>query len=239
MTGTRSPRSTGRCQAHRITGGRAQPRRGHRRAGWPGRGSCPPRHPHPRQLPLLPLDPGRVPPSRRANEATPGRRMPAPSISPRPTTSISSSRADSRTWPDPIELEQPEVADLGQQPVQGGLIGDRAGDDGVLHVRADLEAFDPGGPPPVEDALEPDLIARVQAHVPSFGSGPWTCTLRTGDGIGVTRRWPMRVESFRDGAGTMAPPGSGPRSSGRAAHDYDGFGQRRMIAGGADRAGYR
>jgi len=60
------------------------------------------------------------------------------------------------------DQEQPEVAHLGQQPVQGGLIGDRACDDGILAVAADLEALEPGGPPPVEDALDPDLVARVQ-----------------------------------------------------------------------------
>ena len=51
------------------------------------------------------------------------------------------------------DQEQPEVAYLGQQSVQGGLIGDRACDDGVLPVAADLEVLEPGGPPPVEDAL--------------------------------------------------------------------------------------
>src|SRR5262249_59028191 len=67
------------------------------------------------------------------------------------------------------DQEQPEVANLRQQPVQGGLIGDRARDDGFFPVAADLEILEPGGPPPVEDALDPDLVARVQAHVPSFG----------------------------------------------------------------------
>ena len=70
-----------------------------------------------------------------------------------------------------LDQEQPEVTYLGQQPVQSGLIGDRACDDGFFPVAADLEALEPGGPPPVEDALDPDLVARVQAHVPSFGLG--------------------------------------------------------------------
>jgi hypothetical protein len=35
-----------------------------------------------------------------------------------------------------------------------------------------LQVLEPGGPPPVEDALDPDLIARVQALVPPFGLGP-------------------------------------------------------------------
>jgi hypothetical protein len=51
------------------------------------------------------------------------------------------------------DQEQPEVAYLGQQPVQGSLIGDRADDDGVLPVAADLQVLEPGGPPPVEDPL--------------------------------------------------------------------------------------
>src|SRR5437763_14379802 len=66
------------------------------------------------------------------------------------------------------DQEQPEVAYLGQQPVQGGLIGDRARDDGFLPVAADLEVLEPGGPPPAEDALAPDLVTRVQAHAPSL-----------------------------------------------------------------------
>src|SRR5215472_101650 len=76
------------------------------------------------------------------------------------------------------DQEQPEVAYLGQQSVQGGLIGDRACDDGFFPVAGDLEVLEPGGPPLVEDALDPDLVARVQAHIPSFGLGPWICTLR-------------------------------------------------------------
>lgn len=36
---------------------------------------------------------------------------------------------------------------------------------------------------------------EFKARGTSLCLGPWMCTLRTGDGIGVTRRWPMRVES--------------------------------------------
>src|SRR5207244_4227332 len=110
------------------------------------------------------------------------------------------------------DQEQPEVADLVQQPVEGGLIGDRACDDGFLPVAADLEILEPGSPPPVEDALDPDLVARVQAHVPTVGLGPCLCTLRTGAGIGVTRRWLIGVESFRDRGGTMVPRDGAARS---------------------------
>jgi hypothetical protein len=52
------------------------------------------------------------------------------------------------------DQEQPEVAHLGQQPVQSGLVCDRACDDGFVAVAADLEAKlnVPG--------LRPDLVLR-------------------------------------------------------------------------------
>jgi len=68
------------------------------------------------------------------------------------------------------DQEQPQVAYLGQHAVQGSLIGERACDDGFLAVAGDLEILEPGGPPPVEDAFDPDLVARVQAGVPSLRS---------------------------------------------------------------------
>ena len=40
------------------------------------------------------------------------------------------------------DQEQPEVTHLGQHPVQGGLIGDRAADDGFLPVAGYLEVLD-------------------------------------------------------------------------------------------------
>jgi hypothetical protein len=74
---------------------------------------------------------------------------------------------------------------------------------------------------------------------PVLRLGPWICTLRTRDGIGVTRRCPCGWNRCRDGAGMMAPPGSGPRvQAGRLTTTME-FGQRRKFAGGADRAGYR
>jgi len=57
------------------------------------------------------------------------------------------------------DQEQPEVAYLSQQTVQGGLIGDRAGDDSFLPVAGDLEVLEPAGPPSVEDAFDADLVA--------------------------------------------------------------------------------
>src|SRR6516164_6344357 len=54
---------------------------------------------------------------------------------------------------------QPEVANLGQQPVQCGLIGEQADDDRVRAVAAELEAAEPVRPLVVEDAVDADLVA--------------------------------------------------------------------------------
>jgi len=51
-----------------------------------------------------------------------------------------------------------QVADLGQQPVQRGLVSKQPGDDGLLAVVADLEAVEPGGPLAVQDAVDADLV---------------------------------------------------------------------------------
>jgi hypothetical protein len=56
--------------------------------------------------------------------------------------------------------DQPEVADPVQQPVQGGLVRDRAGDDRLAVVTADRQALEPGRPARVEDPLDADLVAR-------------------------------------------------------------------------------
>jgi glyoxylase-like metal-dependent hydrolase (beta-lactamase superfamily II) len=53
------------------------------------------------------------------------------------------------------------VADLGQQAVQGRLVGDRPGDDGHAgFVAADLQALEPGRPAALQHPLDADLIAR-------------------------------------------------------------------------------
>src|SRR6516225_9646459 len=52
----------------------------------------------------------------------------------------------------------PEVADLGQQPVQRRLVSEQAEDDRLLALAADLEAVEPGGPPAVQDTRHADLI---------------------------------------------------------------------------------
>jgi len=51
-----------------------------------------------------------------------------------------------------------QVADLGQQPVQRGLVSKQPGDDGLLAVVADLEAVEPGSPLAVQDAVDADLV---------------------------------------------------------------------------------
>ena len=44
--------------------------------------------------------------------------------------------------------------------MQGGLVGYLAGDDRLAAVVVDLEPLEPGRPAPVQDSLDPDLIAR-------------------------------------------------------------------------------
>src|SRR5215469_3654672 len=56
---------------------------------------------------------------------------------------------------------EPEIADLGQQPVQRGLIGERAGDEGLGVLARDLETVEPDRPVVVQGALDPDLVMRV------------------------------------------------------------------------------
>jgi hypothetical protein len=52
-------------------------------------------------------------------------------------------------WADPLDRQQrqAEVADLGEQAVQGRLVDDRPGDQGLAgRIAADLEAVEPAGP---------------------------------------------------------------------------------------------
>src|SRR5262249_29621275 len=83
---------------------------------------------------------------------------------------------------------EPEVADLGQQPVQRGLIFERPGYDGLRVPAFDLQAAEPGRPAGVENALDADLVAG--AHRCPFRRTPGFRT-RYGwlAGVGVTRRW--------------------------------------------------
>src|ERR1700683_3127381 len=54
---------------------------------------------------------------------------------------------------------QPEVTNLGQQPVQCGLVRKQAGDDGLGTVAAELEAAEPVSPLVVQDAVDAALVA--------------------------------------------------------------------------------
>ena len=53
---------------------------------------------------------------------------------------------------------EPEVADLGQQAVQRGLVSEQAADDRLVALAADLEAVEPGRPPAVQETRYADLI---------------------------------------------------------------------------------
>ena len=122
---------------------------------------------------------------------------------------------------------------LGQQPVQGSLISDQARDDGFVPIATDQEILEPDSPAPVDDARDPDLASRVQAHVPSFSLGPWICTRPT-PGRNRHPKAPKRVESFCDGAGTTVPPGHAPEFGPGGSQLRGEFGQRHKIAGCAD-----
>ena len=44
--------------------------------------------------------------------------------------------------------------------MQGGLVGYLAGEDRLAAVAVDLEPLEPGRPAPVQDPIDPDLVAR-------------------------------------------------------------------------------
>ena len=57
------------------------------------------------------------------------------------------------------QQREPEVAELVQQSVQRGLVGDRAAEDGGAVVGVgEVEVVEPGGPAVVEPALDADLV---------------------------------------------------------------------------------
>jgi hypothetical protein len=62
-----------------------------------------------------------------------------------------------RVEPAHRDQAEPKVADFDQQPVQRGLIGERAADDRLRAVIAEVEIFEPGGPMAVEETLDADL----------------------------------------------------------------------------------
>ena len=61
---------------------------------------------------------------------------------------------------DDRDQRQAGVADLLEQAVEGGLVGDRAPEDRrTVALVAEAQAVEPGGPAAVEVALEADLVA--------------------------------------------------------------------------------
>src|SRR5262249_39472510 len=91
---------------------------------------------------------------------------------------------------------QAEVTDLGQQPVQRGLIGEQAEADCLRAVAADLEAAEPVRPAVIEDALDADLVparpswAAHDCSPPRLAAGAWAGPGRScgGGGAGQARR---------------------------------------------------
>jgi len=90
---------------------------------------------------------GRAP----AGAAERGIRTGSHSGAPSPASPESSRRTDQA---------EPKVADFGQQPVQRGLISERAANDRLRAVIAEVETLEPGGPMAVEDTVDADLVTR-------------------------------------------------------------------------------
>src|SRR6266536_5305630 len=66
--------------------------------------------------------------------------------------------------PTHTDQAQPKVADLDQQPVQGGLISHQPRDDRLAALALDLEVLEPGRPTAVEDPLDADLVPRRRSR---------------------------------------------------------------------------
>jgi hypothetical protein len=64
------------------------------------------------------------------------------------------------------EQGQAQVADLGEQAVQGRLVGDRPGDQGgrVVGLAGHRQPVESGRPALVEQALDADLVAHRCSH---------------------------------------------------------------------------
>src|SRR5215217_7809421 len=70
------------------------------------------------------------------------------------------------------DQRQGQVADLGEQAVEGRLVADRPGDGGLAGlVAVEVQAFEPGRPAAVQDALNADLVAhrRLGGHGAACG----------------------------------------------------------------------
>src|SRR6202021_553058 len=88
---------------------------------------------------------------------------------------------------------QPGATDLGQQPVQCGLVREQADDDRLGAVVAELEAAEPVRPLIVRDAVDADLVAsRPPGGVHSCPSCRWMsgspACYEPPPGAAVTRR---------------------------------------------------
>jgi hypothetical protein len=117
-----------------------------------------------------------------------------------------------------------EVADLGEQAVQCGLVGERAGHGGLAAVVVDVEVSEPGRPVGVEDPVDLDLVAGgcswaghagvpvragrsgslpgrgVVMAVPAVVAVSGTVHDRNGAGRGASLEGARGVESWRRGA---------------------------------------
>src|ERR1700733_1207405 len=96
---------------------------------------------------------------------------------------------------------QPEVADLGQQPVPCGLIGKQGNDDRLRAVAAELEAAEPVRPLVVEDAVDADLVAGGPPRAPHvcppspLAASTCTCAAKARRRSGGLRRCPLSWSS--------------------------------------------
>jgi hypothetical protein len=93
---------------------------------------------------------------------------------------------------------QAKVADFGEQPVQCGLIWERAGDARLPRGGCrDDQAVEPVRPLRVEDSLDADLVvdrpSRLVHLAPPLHVLP--AKVWTGRHPSITRRWSMGVES--------------------------------------------
>src|SRR5215468_10564826 len=99
------------------------------------------------------------------------------------------------------DQDEAEIAHLVQRPVQGGLIGQRPGNDRLAAVTDEVHVLEPGGPAPIKDPLDADLVARIHLH-----AGDATKTR----GAGRHPKVPTRVESSTATSCTNVPLGPGP-----------------------------
>ena len=93
-----------------------------------------------------------------------------------------------------------QVVDLGEQAVQGRLVGDRPGDQGhAAGFAAELQPVEPGGPALVEQPLYADLVTHRRSRLPltARAGGGWAVGPQRGLGphhlqIAELERQPLR-----------------------------------------------